>query len=408
MAHLIRKEYLHVELDGTEAEALALQRTLSGVCRNHLAPAIERALDRSAPEAGHLVIERVEIDAGVLQLERLESGLADSVEQALGKWLREHVPLTGSPPAPLQGSGPQRTAPGPVVGALRHRSARDAAMEALVHFLRHGTLPWWFRPPAGKTLEQMIVEVWQEAGKAELEAALAAHGILAALAEGPAGIRLIRQFSPSFTATVLAAVAPEHRTVVAATYPAAPQEEVRSTRALSNSPQAEHPEAREGLYVGHAGLVLLHPFLPRFFAALGIADEDRLLQPERALCLLYYLATGQPAAPEYELVLPKILCGIPLPEPVSADLALSGPEKEEAMALLEAVIAHWDALRSSSCDELRGAFLVRPGKVSLRDDGDWLLQVEAQTCDILLDQLRWGLSMVKLPWMKRMLWVEWG
>lgn len=410
MAHLIRKEYLHVELNGTEAEALALQRTLSGVCRNHLAPAIERALDRGAPEAGHLVIERVEIDAGAVQLERLESDLADSVAQALGKWLLEHAPLTGAPPASLPGSGAQRTAPGPVAGAVRHKSARDAAMEALLHFLRNGTLPWWFRLPAGKTLEQAIVDVWQEAGKAELEAGLVAHGILPALAEVPAGIRLIRQFSPSFTEAVLAGVPPEQRQV-ADTIRKEPRlwEQQAATVAFPKSRQAEHPEVRDGLYVEHAGLVLLHPFLPRFFTGLGIVNEDRLLQPERALCLLHYLATGQPVAPEYELVLPKILCGIPLPEPVSDDeTALSAPEKEEAIALLEAVIGHWDALRNSSCDELRGAFLVRPGKVSLRDDGDWLLQVEAQACDILLDQLPWGLSMVKLPWMEGMLRVEWG
>jgi hypothetical protein len=40
-------------------------------------------------------------------------------------------------------------------------------------------------------------------------------------------------------------------------------------------------------------------------------------------------------------------------------------------------------------------------------DGDWLLQVEAKTVDILLNQLPWGISMIKLPWMQRMLWIEW-
>jgi hypothetical protein len=43
----------------------------------------------------------------------------------------------------------------------------------------------------------------------------------------------------------------------------------------------------------------------------------------------------------------------------------------------------------------------------MREDGDWVLQVEANTADILLDQLPWGISMIKLPWMGMMLWVEW-
>jgi hypothetical protein len=172
--------------------------------------------------------------------------------------------------------------------------------------------------------------------------------------------------------------------------------------------QAEHPEAEEGLYIENAGLVLLHPFLVRFFLSLGIADQDELLQPERALCLLHYLATGQSIVPEYELVLPKILCNIPLPAPVETDLDLSGPEKDEACALFQAVIRHWDALGNTSPDGLRETFLLRPGRVSRRYDGDWLLQVERKTCDILLDQLPWGIGMIKLPWMEKMLWVEWA
>jgi hypothetical protein len=154
-------------------------------------------------------------------------------------------------------------------------------------------------------------------------------------------------------------------------------------------------------------LVLLHPFLPRFFAALGITRDDELVQPDRALCLLHYLATGQQVAPEYELILPKILCNVPLGAPVEAQVGLTAAELEEAAALLKAVIRHWEVLRDSSIESLRGTFLVRAGKVSLRDDGDWLLQVEAKGFDILLEQLPWGIGMIQLPWMPKMLWVEW-
>jgi hypothetical protein len=163
----------------------------------------------------------------------------------------------------------------------------------------------------------------------------------------------------------------------------------------------------EGVYVECAGLVLLHPFLPRFFEALGIAADGKILQPERALCLLHYLATGQDIAPEYALILPKLLCNVPLETPAEVDVGLTAAEMEESTALLEAVIGHWDALRSTSPDGLRGTFLVRPGKLSERNDGDHLLQVETQSFDILLDRLPWGIGVIKLPWMEKMLWVEW-
>lgn len=152
----------------------------------------------------------------------------------------------------------------------------------------------------------------------------------------------------------------------------------------------------------------MHPFLPRFFSVLNIAAENALLQPERALGLLHFLATGQATAPEYALILPKILCNLPLVDPVATNLDLTAAETARAIVLLEAVIRHWTVLRNTWPDGLRSAFLLRPGKVSFRDDGDWLLQVEASGVDILLEQLPWGISMIKLPWMNRMVWVEWG
>jgi hypothetical protein len=167
-------------------------------------------------------------------------------------------------------------------------------------------------------------------------------------------------------------------------------------------------DIKEGIYIENAGLILLHPLLPRFFTALGIAEEDQLIKPERAICLLHFLTTGLLIAPEYELTLAKLLCNIPLEMPVESDVNLTESEIEEAEALLNAVIRHWDALRNTSIDGLRGEFLFRFGKLSMREDGDWLLQVENKTVDILLNQLPWGISMIKLPWMPKMLWVEWN
>jgi hypothetical protein len=170
----------------------------------------------------------------------------------------------------------------------------------------------------------------------------------------------------------------------------------------------EAADSKEGIYIENAGLILLHPFLPQFFTALGIAAEDQLIQPERALCLLHFLTTGLLIAPEYELILAKILCNIPLETPVESDMELTESETDEAEALLKAVIRHWEALRNTGIDGLRGEFLLRFGKLSVRADGDWLLQVEEKTADILLNQLPWGISMIKLPWMQKMLWVEWS
>lgn len=162
----------------------------------------------------------------------------------------------------------------------------------------------------------------------------------------------------------------------------------------------------EGIPLHNAGLILLHPFLNLLFKSLGVVEENILTQPERALCLLHFLTTAQPQAPEYELALPKVLCNFPLEAPVDTLIELTAAEMDAANDLLEAVIQHWAALRNTSPDGLRGSFLCRPGLLSHRENG-WLLQVERQSQDVLLDRLPWGISVVKLPWMGEMMWVEW-
>lgn len=165
-------------------------------------------------------------------------------------------------------------------------------------------------------------------------------------------------------------------------------------------------EIRE-IYIENSGLVILQPFLPGFFEKLCISNGDKLLQPDRALFLLHFLTTGRTVITEYDLILPKVLCNIPLNIPVASEISLSESEKVEATALLKAVISQWESLRNTSLDGLRSNFLMRPGKLSLRKDDDWLLQIESKTYDILLDKLPWAISMIKLPWMGKMLGVEW-
>ncbi|NET37776.1 MAG: hypothetical protein F6K19_38180, partial [Cyanothece sp. SIO1E1] len=126
-----------------------------------------------------------------------------------------------------------------------------------------------------------------------------------------------------------------------------------------------------------------------------------------AIALLHYLATGQTGVPEYALVLPKLLCGWPLNEPVLSGLALPEAALAEGENLLQTVINYWDVLKNTSPDGLREGFLQRQGKLTRTDMDDWKLRVEQQSIDILLGRLPWGLSMVKLPWMMDILVVEW-
>lgn len=174
------------------------------------------------------------------------------------------------------------------------------------------------------------------------------------------------------------------------------------------------PDPALGLPLRSAGLVLLHPYLPRLFSALGwIGASHTPGEPfpwarlPQAAALLNWLATGRDEPFEFELGTAKLLLGLQpdAPLPVAAGL-IGEAEREEGAALLSAVVQHWSALGQTSVDGLRVAFLQRGALLYPAPDG-WLLRPQGETFDLLLDRLPWGLSIIRLPWMPACLHTEW-
>ncbi|MFC1603746.1 contractile injection system tape measure protein [Planctomycetota bacterium] len=165
----------------------------------------------------------------------------------------------------------------------------------------------------------------------------------------------------------------------------------------------------DDLYVDNSGLVILWPFLERFFERLDLLEERRfkdIAAVQRAIGLLQVLVTEMPALPEYLLPLNKVLCGMELTEVFEFDLPVTATEAKECAGLLAAVIERAPILRNMSLPGFRGTFLLRKGVLGTRD-GAWLLRVERETYDVVLDSFPWGWEWVKLPWMEAPLRVEW-
>lgn len=163
-------------------------------------------------------------------------------------------------------------------------------------------------------------------------------------------------------------------------------------------------------YIQNAGLILIHPFLPAFFKKLNLLNKGQFVNDQarqKAVHLIWYLATGETNQAEYDLVLPKFLCGVPLNYPLERAVEITSAEQEEANNLLQAAIDHWEVLKNTSPDGLREGFLQRDGKLELRKES-WYLRVEQKAIDVLLDRLPWNLSIIKLPWMLEILKVEWA
>lgn len=162
--------------------------------------------------------------------------------------------------------------------------------------------------------------------------------------------------------------------------------------------------------VADAGIILLHPFLEELFTDTGLWKDKAWCTahaPGQAMQLLSWLLNGEEGLPEYDLTLSKILTGLEVSTVLEATPPL--PDKAFSMCneLLEAVISHWKALRSTGPGGLQEAFLIRPGKLIQVSSG-YKLQVAQKAQDVLLTHLPWGFATVKLPWMNGLLHVDWN
>ncbi|KOP39647.1 hypothetical protein DBB36_15545 [Flavobacterium sp. WLB] len=162
------------------------------------------------------------------------------------------------------------------------------------------------------------------------------------------------------------------------------------------------------LYLDNAGLVLIHPFLKSLFDNCKLLNKDNTINnPEVATHLLHYIATGKEQDYENAMAFEKFLCNIPIVQPIERNILLSEEMKKEGEAMLQAVLSNWDIMKTSSAELLQNEFLQRPGKLNINGDDSPVIIIERKTQDILLDKLSWNLSIIKLVWKKRIIYVNW-
>ncbi|MEM1205424.1 MAG: contractile injection system tape measure protein [Acidobacteriota bacterium] len=176
----------------------------------------------------------------------------------------------------------------------------------------------------------------------------------------------------------------------------------------------ESEDLGDPIYIDNAGLVLAGPFLPQLLRMLDILDQDEdgkviLRDPEaaaRAVHLLQYLVDGSTSTPEPQLVLNKLLCGLPTDAVVDRSIDATDEEIEVCDQLLASMIANWGVIQNTSVSGLRETFLKREGRLQRSADG-WKLKVQRKTLDVLVDQLPWSLSVILHRWMPEPISVTW-
>ena len=165
----------------------------------------------------------------------------------------------------------------------------------------------------------------------------------------------------------------------------------------------------EPVFVENAGMVLAGPYFSMLFKKLDLLDNKAFKShyaAETAVHVLEYMVTGEQSAPEYRLVLNKLLCGLEPNRPTHKLFLLEKAQTDVTRELILSMIAHWKVLGKTSVEGFRQSFLTREGRLEATEEA-WNLVVAPKPFDMLLDRIPWTFSPIRLAWMDRPLYVHW-
>ncbi len=450
-----------------ESLAFDVRRRLESLFERTVAPALQTVFDARAPNGIEHRIDRIEIDLGTLDPDRLdETHLGALIEAQVDRELRritaarEVVARSESQTAadtliaflergrfPWQAEVTSLTELEaalraidthelPVLADRLHRSLQRHDVRArLAHQLDAGFFAWILtrlEPHLHETLDVIMTTLSSRRPLAQVR--LAALTVIARTPRGALTAVIARsEMLMRLTESPTSAVEDEK---LPPPVPDTPPDTTPPDIAMIDTPlekpldtpldvALDRPQIDDGetdttepvgaladaMYVAGAGVVILHPFLLRFFDALQLLDDEKRFRSRaatvEAIHLLHHLVTGAEHPEEHETTLYKVLCAYPVEAPLVRRFDIGERARAESETLLDAVIDHWSKLKRTSPDALRETFLQRDGRLTSTEES-WNLVLERRGVDVLLDSLPWSLSPVRLPWMDRTLWVEWA
>ncbi|MBN3262246.1 contractile injection system tape measure protein [Pectobacterium brasiliense] len=174
-------------------------------------------------------------------------------------------------------------------------------------------------------------------------------------------------------------------------------------------PQDDAEASSESVIIYNAGLVIAATYIPMLFQRLALTDGHKFVDIQaqhQALFCLQWMTNHTDSAPEYQLLLNKVLCGIAPSSPIPQQVPLPDGGETVIDGLLMAIIAHWKALGNTSISGLQSTFIQREGLLTFTPK-HWQLNIIPGTFDMLLDQLPWSFQTIKYPWMDKPLFVSW-
>jgi len=425
MKHLIRKQVIDLNLDAGQ-NAFLIQQQVRDFYYQQIAPAIEKTFDELSSENEIIQIESLEIDLGELgwKNDRFtidREAIYRIIKRTLGNIISASANSVDTH------------------ARVSYRTGEENACHQWLYYMEKGVLPWEVQTTDAKWLGQVLYQLATDHVSIEKARQLIINDprFLSRLV-GEHREEFLMQLAEVITAKRQPELIEKVRALVdqsnnvfvempftkkeiwgyvLSQYAAGKtdldfQKIVLIKREIVSVPtdRVDEETIGDGIFCQYAGMVLLHPFFGLLFNRLLLLDDGKFKNAaslEKAVALLYFIATGKSEAKDYELAVPKILCGLQLHQVISEQaFLLTEVECEEALNLVKAAIEQWEIIRDTSVDGLRESFLAREGKLFIIDSGI-VFRVESRGIDLLLDRLPWNLSLIKFPWLDQFIHVEW-
>lgn len=163
------------------------------------------------------------------------------------------------------------------------------------------------------------------------------------------------------------------------------------------------------IVIPNAGLIILGAYLPQYFDRLGLTENEDFKDAaaqNRGLYLLQFLGFESIDFPEYDLVLNKLLVGMPLDQLVTPIIDVTQDEKDMSTSLLMGIINNWERMQNTTITGLRETFLQREGLLKIKEEL-YELYIERKGLDVLLEGITWNITILNLSWMDKPLQINW-
>jgi hypothetical protein len=420
--HIIQKQFLEVEMQDPP-DAFAFRSRLDELYHERILPALENMFEEIGTKNKLIRKEFLEIDVGIIPCANWEELFVDRVLRKMKESL-----ILESGISLYEKNGIIKSTEGDAANPEKHNKNVE---DIFFFFLQRGFFPWyvsanydlrkeldvWMKQhplsfkksflnileKSGKRIIQRLIYQFDNELLNKMFSLILEKKLWKQIRQYEKKIGLIRSIKTEESFNLVAAI--EKLSSV----DFLPAKKIADKKNI----QKQTEEVIESIYIQNAGLVILHPFLPLFFNAIGLTDDKNNFKDEashqKAVLVSQYLVSGEVNIPEETLALNKIICGYSLEEPIKMELHFSESEINEGKDLQTQIIQAWKMNGipvNKTVEGLQESFLQREGKL-VQKDKDWILQVEQKPFDMVLASLPWSIGIIKNTWMEGMLWVEW-